>query len=364
MWKRLFLLTTVLTLLTGLASAETLILPDALQEISAEAFANDTAVTSVIVPDTTERIGAGAFRDCTQLREIVLPASVHEIAADAFDACHQPLLIRTSAGSDAMQFAVDHQLDYQADTTYRALLIGQTAYNYPGMEQLPGTQNDLNIMQHLLSQFGYDVTVARNLTGVGIGEAIASTFSAAQPQDVSLFFYAGHGASAESLGALCGIDGDLVTGALLRSWMDQIPGRKILIIDSCFSGNLIGRSTVDPLAQWAASMIQPFTLRSRSGELAADSYFVITAARSTQQSYEFRDKLCGVFTYSLGLTCGYNYDNDAPCARSADADRDGVITLQEAYQAARMTAYSLCSYQTAQVYPSQCQWFGIFRPSD
>ena len=364
MRKLFFLLTAVLSILFSAASSETLVLPDALSEIGDEAFAGDQAITSVVVNLGAERIGAGAFRGCSQLQTIALPSSVQQIAEDAFTDCHKPLLIRTIAGSNAMQFAISHQLDYQADTTYRALLVGQTDYLF--YEDLPGSANDLSIMQNILSQYGYSVSARQDLTADEIHSAISACFSQAQPQDVTLFFYAGHGMNmrdAQKNGALVGVDNSLVTGATLRTWLDAIPGRKIVILDSCYSGNVIGRSSVSPASQLASSLLEPFTYRSRSGELAASEYYVITAAHSTQQSWEFTTKKCGVFTYCLGLGCGYDYDSHTACTRTADTDHDGVITLHEAYQhtLSSVAQYLLPDPQVVQVYPSNCSWFGIFR---
>ena len=364
MRQRILSMVTAFCLITGTAAGETILLPSGLDAVDEYAFANDTAISRVVLPEGMTAIRSGAFADCTGMREIVIPASVTTLAEDAFDGCPSPMLISTEAGSEAMRYAIAHGRDYRADTVCRALVIGQSEYD--SVVDLPGSANDAFIMKKLLSLYGYSVTVRQSLTADEIRTAISNVFGGAQPQDISLVYYSGHGMftqDEENLGALCGRDGSLVTGQLLRSWLDAIPGRKVIIIDSCYSGSLIGRSvgSVDKLAQ---DLLAPFTRVARSGELAAEGYYVITAARSTQESYETQmsnGQPAGIFTYSLAKTCGYRFDTDSYCECTADTDGDGAVSLQEAYQSARVAASGMYAGQTAQVYPRSCAWFGILR---
>jgi len=50
-------------------------------------FKNCTSLTSVVLPETLESIGAEAFRGCSALRGIQIPDSVEQIGAKAFYGC-------------------------------------------------------------------------------------------------------------------------------------------------------------------------------------------------------------------------------------------------------------------------------------
>ncbi len=124
--------------------------------------------------------------------------------------------------------------------TYRALLIGN---NYTGYDYLAGPKYDIDRMETMLKglkKTPYQVTKKHNLDSTDFRTAILQTFADADENDVSFFYYSGHGE--EDTGSLCGHSDDgVVTPEQLRSYLDIIKGRKVVFSDSCFSGNLIGR---------------------------------------------------------------------------------------------------------------------------
>lgn len=362
--KRLSWLAAVLLLLScaGAAGAERLELPGSLETVSAQTFEGCASLEEIVCPDGLKVIGEKAFADCPQLASITIPASVSSISADALPQSERPLLVRTSAGSEAMRFAQANQLDYQADTVYRALLIGQS--NYQTFATLQGTLNDVQSMRSVLSLYPatpYITSVKRDLTAAQLLEQAGSHFADAKEQDVSLLFYAGHGASD---GSLVGIDGGLVTAAQLRACLDQIPGRKILIIDACYSGALIGRSAEEADASaFTSAFLSAFAAQTRGATLAADSYFVMTAASGSQNSAEIVNgsKSYGIFTTMLAKGCGYNYLTGSACSLYADLDGDSVLTFDEAYRYAGEQASKIYAKQSAQVWPEECAYFGFLR---
>ena len=251
MRRFLFLIAIALGLAQG-ALAEALVLPAQLTEIGDEAFLGDSSVAEVVVPQGVLSIGENAFCDCTGLCRITIPASVEHLAETFVSGCAPDLLIRTEPGSAACAFAQTHQMDYQADTVYRALLVGQVYEAHPALT-LDGPENDVRAMQACLEMYEntpYQVRVSMDLTGGEILDAIRECFADAQSQDVSLFYYSGHGVSSSDSalqGAFLGADGQsAVTAAQLRAALDNIPGRKIVIIDACYSGNMLnGGSDAD-----------------------------------------------------------------------------------------------------------------------
>ena len=160
----------------------------------------------------------------------------------------------------------------------------------------------------------------------------------------------------------------LRTITALQSLGFRIPGKKIVIIDSCHSGQMIGRSgeassvTNAELTAFNRQVVTTFTQQARSDyDLANSGYYVITAAHSTEDratmGYDadndgILDKRFGLFTYSMCYGNGWNMATNAARTLTADSDSDGVITLNEAYSYARYKAQQSNPNQTAQVYPT------------
>ena len=370
----------VLLLLLNVAYAQTIVLPDQLIEISEEAFMGDTSISEVIIPYGALSIGKSAFAGCSNLEWITIPQTVDSLGEDFIKDCAPDLLIRTAHESVACDYAQNNMVDYQADSVYRALLIGQT---YPDIYplRLSGPDNDVIAMEQCLNLFGdssYHTTVCMNLSADGILEKINNTFGNATSVDVSLFYYSGHGISSDDSsqqGALLGADNEgYITANELRTALDQISGRKIVIIDACYSGNMLSSNTAAFPSQnsnmtrkatssantFVDSFISTFSKRKRSS-LAADSYYVLTAAADDEESFEntIGDRVMGLFTSTLVTGCGYNISEGNSSTMTADINDNEVLTLHELYQHTRKAL--IVDGQHVQVFPSDCQWFGILR---
>lgn len=259
------------------------------------------------------------------------------------------------------------------ETVYRALLIGNT---YPNSNlALPGCDNDVAGMKAMLSRMTatpYRVITRSNLSATDIESAIKNAFSSATANDVSLFYFAGHGANAVGTsyhGSIVGVGNTYLSVAKLKTVLDQIPGKKVVIIDSCHSGQMIGRSAGEPtrvskseLNAFNSKVVSAFSAQTRgANDLANSSYYVITAAHSTEESVSMGydadddgvlDKYFGLFTYTLTQGSGWNMATNKTRSLSADSDGNGEITLHEAYSYARYKALQSNPGQTAQVYPA------------
>lgn len=353
-------------LLPAAANAQTIVLPQNTTEIGPEAFRGDTSIVSAVIPEGTTSIGTSAFADCSALQKITIPSSVVTIGTGVFTGCPSSLLISTTAGSAAMLHAASSQIDYQAGTTYRALLIGQCAYD-TGMSSLEGPAYDVAALSEALKLHDttpYECKVYRDLTASALVSAVSTTFAGAQAQDVSLFYYSGHGASG---GKLVGVDRMGISAASLRTLLDRIPGRKIVIVDACHSGGIIGRSAESSAAEdFASEFLSAFNYKTRSN-LATDGYYVITAAHSSEESLEMTSggKSFGLFTRYLCEGLGYDYLNDRTGEVLADTNGDGVISIHEAYNYANIHASELAAKysreQNAQVYPDNCTYQSLVR---
>ena len=307
-----------------------------------------------------------------------------------------------SVGDWSDELAYTHQ---EAVGTYRALLIGNT---YTGeSNELPGCENDVDGMRTMLGRMTatpYSVTVKKNIRAEEILSSISSTFGNASYNDVSLFYYSGHGAN--SLGAdgnptsyhaaLVGTFQTYVSIARLKTELDKIPGKKVIIIDACHSGQFIARDGTMTQVSSSAFNSQVVNLFANDEQLSGDvsrtavvlaadgsellseeapafidragdtnfaksGYYVITACRSEEKSvstgYDSNgdgkiDRYFGLFTYGLCYGNGWNLArNSAISALNADLNKDSKVTLYEAYVYAKVMAQSHNPNQTAQIWP-------------
>lgn len=307
-----------------------------------------------------------------------------------------------SVGDWSDELAYTHQ---ETVGTYRALLIGNT---YTGeSNELPGCDNDVDGMRTMLGRMTatpYSVTVKKNIRAEEILSSISSTFGNASYNDVSLFYYSGHGAN--SLGAdgnptsyhaaLVGTFQTYVSIARLKTELDKIPGKKVIIIDACHSGQFIARDgTVTQVSSSAfnSQVVNLFAnddqfsgdvsrtavvlaadgsellseeapeFIDRAGEtnFAKSGYYVITACRSEEKSvstgYDSNgdgkiDRYFGLFTYGLCYGNGWNLARNAAISSlNADLNKDSKVTLYEAYVYAKVMAQSHNPNQTAQIWP-------------
>ena len=271
----------------------------------------------------------------------------------------------------AAEWAAFSGFDWSAGTVCRALIVAQ---GYPNTGRpLVGPANDAQAVAACLQQMEtrpYSVTTETNLTVSGILGAIASAFGGASANDISLFYYSGHG---DEGGCLVGQDMALLRPDALRSALDQIPGRKIVIVDACFSGGLLsdakgggdsGRKQADPVS-FSQSFASAFYSASRS--LTGSAYFVMASCQQTEECEEgyIRSgsvgKDMGYFTFALCLGCGWDGARSAATSMFADENGDNAVTLAEANIYADTLASLYNPDQSAVVYPAQCNWFAPFR---
>jgi len=264
---------------------------------------------------------------------------------------------------------------------YRALVIGQYNY-YDG--RLAGCDVDARSMKKMLVSMtspkyrSVDVKQYLDLTTDEILSKIKIAFKRAKDTDISLFYYSGHGLNSpyeSELGALCGVDeyGDWLTVDRLRKALDAIPGKKIVILDSCHSGQYIGKSedgnTVfmteeEAMDAFNDSVIAAFSEPesdglSEKGNLATSNYYVLTACSKSQSSYPVgvEGVAVGLFTYSLLVGSGYYVADGTFMDMFADVNNNGMLTLDELYDFTRSFVNDAAnnlgtSTMSVRVYPS------------
>jgi hypothetical protein len=245
---------------------------------------------------------------------------------------------------------------------YRALLVGVGDYkNYDPFPDgdLNGPPYDVARMHYILDQckFGSSNTVFSIIndglidlyaTKTAILQGIASTFSGADDNDISYFYFSGHGNYGEgfSTSYICPTDYDgTVNFAIsvdeLESALSVIPGTKVVILDSCFSGGFIGKGkeekiiSKEEMVSFNDEIINVFSQAQSKGLLTTNQYKVLTACHYYQTSMDIPP---GLFTMVLCDGCGYdgNY--------YADTDGNTKVSLNEAYVFIDEEIYNLNEY--------------------
>ena len=276
----------------------------------------------------------------------------------------------------------------------RALVVGQS--NDPGGYALPGCANDATLMKAMLESVkgagaddAFKVTVKRDQSYSQLKSAIQSTFSGADDNDISLFYYSGHG--------VVGTDGAYAGAMVMIPQMDylrfdeladllsRVPGKVIVMCDSCGSGAAIYAGTSEQnrarakaeAAALDAALVSAFQSadpglpvdangnavfgdEANLGELRiANKFYVLTAARHNEMSWE--DGTNGMFTQ--WLADGVGESGRMP----ADRNNDGAATLNELFRHVDSCGADEWFYdgqshyqQHVQVYPKNSS-FVVFR---
>ena len=285
--------------------------------------------------------------------------------------------------------------------TYRALLVSESQFYYPSRsrwERIKRNQADVVSMQAMLEGVQgpeggyYTVTTRDNTTSAELKSLIASTFRGADDNDVSLFFIATHGdssssgsgAAALSMASFAEESAEMMRISELRDCLLAVPGKVIVILESCGSGGAIyANGTKDAQASAAknaaetfdASVVKTFAaadpgileekveigsdeVRVNTGELrVVNKFYVLTASMFQENSYGYEGSNPGnIFT--RWLVKGVGRSGYMPADRQYRGNSDGLVDLWELYSYISavgddypISIQGVNYYQHVQVYP-------------
>lgn len=384
---------------------DVIICPEGLKEIQSEAF-TDCGLKRVYLPESIQTIGEGVFSGCPDLTAYVVPNSIaehwcmeqgittvglaqippvwvnevnlnytelslkigdefaltpevspHDATAGVLWHSEAPTIASVSDDGIVTALATGEAIikceaadgsgtmamctvNVRPQVRYRALLIGEVGY----ASQLRGPDNDVNAMSAMLRglDMGYTVYSQIDATKAEIIDMIEYVFSGQGPNDVSLFYYSGHGVTNSSTyysGALMTVDVDYITTDELAGMLGSVEGRVIVILDSCGSGSAIKtRGTADDFdpVRFNNGVINAFRsvpqTKSRSGEMAQEKFTVLTASayEEPSQTDSSGNIWGGAMTKALVAGNGFSFLSSAYYGVApANSDNNNIITLSE-----------------------------------
>lgn len=278
-----------------------------------------------------------------------------------------------SEESEPVQVTIKNESSnaYVASGNYRALVVGETGY----AQTLHGPDNDVAVMSDILGRMGYEVHSEINAAKSDIVDLVDVAFMDATEDDVSLFFYSGHGVTGVNTyysGALQTIDYQYITTEELAELLAGVPGRVIVILDSCGSGAAIsdgagekglktGASNISPQAVFYddisvekefadnapgfdpvvfnESIINAFSLYNSispySAELRQPKFLVLTSSAYEENSETTMNGGVwgGLLTRGISAAVGRDFNTGVWSGNySADSDNDGLVTLNELHK--------------------------------
>jgi len=258
----------------------------------------------------------------------------------------------------------------QNEVVYRALCVGVGDYIQGSDNDLSAPPYDVDRIRQILQQcrFGTSNTGFSNIsylkdwqaTKSNILQSISSTFSGADSNDISYFYFSGHGSRVENTSYIGPADiTSFVDSAIsveeLESALSAIPGIKVVFLDSCYSGGFIGKAidtttiSREKLESFNDEVINIFSGAESKGLLTTNQYKVLTSCHYYQLCWEIQPgegDPFGVFTMALCTGCGY-YGS-----YPADINLDTRVSLQEAYLYVRDWVFSYKISQDVQIYPN------------
>ena len=250
---------------------------------------------------------------------------------------------------------------------HKGLLIGIT--DYDSASDLNLTDDDAINMKTALETtiFGYDLNILLDRVVKEDIDSLITNVQGLNENSVFTFFYAGHGGYSYSTNEsyLFLSNGYRFYMSELRELLQQLPGKKLVVIDACNSGNftqlLPGRDLVTAIRQandqFNSGVINTFSQTTRNGE---PEFYVMTGSNISQSSWENSILQNGVFSFFLLDGIGdVGIDNPEEAfdySFDADINNDRIVTLSEAHAYAapnvEQFVHDLNGYhQSVQVFP-------------
>jgi hypothetical protein len=215
--------------------------------------------------------------------------------------------------------------------TRRAVIVGIA--DYKNINDLQYTDDDAYAMENILTENGWgshniDLLIDNQASKSDIVNKLNNMATKEVANDISLFFFSGHGTTETDTNgdegdgsdeALCPWDTSGSTSSVLlddelKNILDTFDGRVVVILDSCYSGGM-------PQGGGTEEFNADNFINGMMNELSTDNCIILMACAEDEYSYEDSKLESGVFSFFLveGLT------------GLADANGNGEISAIEAF---------------------------------
>ncbi|WP_320130740.1 caspase family protein [uncultured Sphaerochaeta sp.] len=204
---------------------------------------------------------------------------------------------------------------------------------------------------YLMIQEGSDIATSDPLypSITNVETKLAELKDSAADNDLTIFFYSGHGEENTGKLVLATTDGllhgeDRMAPLTLLSLMNDIPGKKLLLLDSCYSGQFVGESASSESTVYSDYDFYAKYFSDESYGLS--NLYVLSASANNTVSWELfpddttNDHHHGVFTYALleglGLVHTYGTTDDSSVtllsfSPTIPAAKDSAVTVDSLY---------------------------------
>ncbi len=269
--------------------------------------------------------------------------------AAATEVVRENMILRVQKGEKTQ----DRIIKVVKKPVYRALIVANS--DYPGEKSdLAGPVGDAKLMKRVLEAQNFaagkmrSIMVKENLKKEEFFEALRQAYVGANENDISYFYYSGHGFNQDGVSYLCMVEAALDGANPLGLWvsvdelkaaLDQVPGKKVLILDSCNSGGFIGKKALDGSSgatpkphsgqsrEFVETVMNEFKAKAGTPNyLIGEEYKVLAASSENEFSYEDKLEKLGKFTKVLAEAAGENGE------LKADANADQKVGLEELFE--------------------------------
>ena len=243
----------------------------------------------------------------------------------------------------------------QQNIDRRAIVLGETSTEAVPMGDVNAMGNTFNNTRLNGKAFS-SVSVYPNRTKQEILSKFRYMFNNSKDSDVNYIYMTCHGDQYGNI--LIGSDGTYFSGRELRNSLSQYKGKFVVMIDCCYSGTILSKSSTTSPAKLFVDDFTNTTNHSKSGELRSDKFLVLCASSQTELS--FSSEYISYATKYWAKGAGWDGVYNSATYLQADFDGNKKITLSELYSYSKeRVSYDLNRKQTVVVYPENSN-FNIF----
>lgn len=211
-------------------------------------------------------------------------------------------------------------------TDRRALLLGETS-----SDAIPLA--DIYAMYNTFERLSFNGRAFKTIenypdkTKDQVVAKIKSFFANSQDSDVNYLFITTHGGKGYLV-----IDKDHTPlyASELRSLLDGLKGKFVVMIDACHSGSLVGKDAQSDAKAFVDEFLQANSLAEKGKYFNSDKYIIFASSTGDQLSYGSRfSHMPSVATHAWSLALGWDQLSTNKSNMLADGNKDERVSIRE-----------------------------------